>query len=381
MRPMPVVSMSIGPFTQRALDEAFGLAIGAWGVGFGEAMTDTQLTTGLGEVAAAIARTVVGEDLAHRDSQPGVVGDRRTQKGRRTERLFIRQDLAVGHTRSVVDGDMYGRPHHLSEESARRQLERERTPLMKSPEKIALVTGAGTGIGRAVSIALAEDGYTVIVAGRRIQPLTEVAEEITRLGGRALAIVADVSKEDSTTELFAAVKSNFGRLDLLFNNAGTNAPAAPLEELTLAQWQSVIDVNLTGAFLCTQAAFRLMKNQTPRGGRIINNGSISAHTPRPNSAPYTASKHAISGLTKCTALDGRAFDIACGQIDIGNAMTAIGSHVTRGALQPNGSTMVEPMLELAHVAQAVKYMASLPLTANVLTLTVMATGMPFVGRG
>ncbi len=196
---------------------------------------------------------------------------------------------------------------------------------MKSPEKIALITGAGTGIGRAVSIALAEDGYTVIVAGRRIQPLTEVAEEITRLGGRALAIVADVSKEDSTTELFATVKLKFGRLDLLFNNAGTNAPAAPLEELTLAQWQSVIDVNVTGAFLCTQAAFQLMKSQTPRGGRIINNGSISAHTPRPHSAPYTVSKHAISGLTKCTALDGRAFDIACGQIDIGNAMTAIGS--------------------------------------------------------
>jgi NAD(P)-dependent dehydrogenase (short-subunit alcohol dehydrogenase family) len=253
--------------------------------------------------------------------------------------------------------------------------------IMNSHEKIALVTGAGTGIGRAVSVALAEDGYTVVVVGRRMQPLAEVAEQIAGKKGRALVIVADITNEQSTRELFSRVKAEFGRLDLLFNNAGTVAPAVPLEELTLAQWQAVIDVNVTGAFLCTQEAFRLMKSQTPRGGRIINNGSISAHTPRPNSAPYTVSKHAISGLTKCTALDGRAYDIACGQIDIGNAQTAIGSHVSRGALQPNGSTMVEPMLDLAHVAQAVRYMASLPLNANVLTLTVMATAMPFVGRG
>jgi NAD(P)-dependent dehydrogenase (short-subunit alcohol dehydrogenase family) len=193
--------------------------------------------------------------------------------------------------------------------------------------------------------------------------------------------VADVASEKSVGELFAKIVSEYGRLDLLFNNAGTSARAVPMEELTLSEWQAVIDVNLTGAFLCTREALRIMKRQTPRGGRIINNGSISAHAPRPHSAPYTASKHAISGLTKATALDGRPFDIACGQIDIGNAATAIGSHVTQGALQANGTRVIEPTLNVAHVAEAVRYMASLPLDANVLTLTVMATGMPFVGRG
>ncbi len=247
--------------------------------------------------------------------------------------------------------------------------------------KVALITGAGTGIGRAVSMALSDIGFAVVLAGRRQAPIEEVAALVKQKGRRALALVADVANEQSTHELFAKTESEFGRLDLLFNNAGTNARTAPLEELTAAEWRAVIDVNLTGAFLCTQQAFRIMKHQTPRGGRIINNGSISAHAPRPHSAPYTASKHAISGLTKSTALDGRPFDIACGQIDIGNAATVIGSHVMDGALQANGSRAVEPTLELAHVAEAVRYMASLPLNANVLSLTVMASGMPFVGRG
>jgi NAD(P)-dependent dehydrogenase (short-subunit alcohol dehydrogenase family) len=247
--------------------------------------------------------------------------------------------------------------------------------------KVALVTGAGTGIGRAASTALTHDGWTVVLAGRRAESIETVAKDITNSGGRALAVSADVGSESSVRALFSRIRSEFGRLDLLFNNAGANARAVPMEELSLAEWQSVIDVNITGAFLCTQEAFRLMKSQIPSGGRIINNGSISAHAPRPHSMPYTASKHAISGLTKCTALDGRPFSIACGQIDIGNAATAIGSHVTQGALQANGTRQVEPTLSLAHVAEAVRYMASLPLEANVLTLTVMATGMPFVGRG
>jgi NAD(P)-dependent dehydrogenase (short-subunit alcohol dehydrogenase family) len=252
---------------------------------------------------------------------------------------------------------------------------------MNPADKVALVTGAGTGIGRAASLALAEDGYTVVVVGRRLEPLAEVADEIAKLGRRALAITADVSKEESVKVLFSRLELELGHLDLLFNNAGTVAPPVPLEEFTLSQWQAVIDVNVTGAFLCTQAAMKLMKSQTPRGGRIINNGSISAHTPRPNSAPYTVSKHAITGLTKSTALDGRAFDIACGQIDIGNADTALGALVSRGALQPNGARIPEPTMDVADVARAVRYMASLPLSANVLSLTVMATGMPFVGRG
>jgi NAD(P)-dependent dehydrogenase (short-subunit alcohol dehydrogenase family) len=252
---------------------------------------------------------------------------------------------------------------------------------MSSSLKVALVTGAGTGIGCAVSATLAADGWAVVIAGRRREPIDKLAGDIAQSGGRALAVTADVADESSVRALFSRISTEFGRLDLLFNNAGTNARAVPMEELSLAEWQSVIDVNITGAFLCTKEALRLMKRQTPQGGRIINNGSISAHVPRPHSAPYTASKHAVSGLTKCTALDGRPFNIACGQIDIGNAATAIGSHVTQGALQANGARQVEPTLDLAHVAEAVRYMASLPLEANVLTLTVMAAGMPFVGRG
>jgi NAD(P)-dependent dehydrogenase (short-subunit alcohol dehydrogenase family) len=247
--------------------------------------------------------------------------------------------------------------------------------------KVALVTGAGTGIGRAASVALAEMGYSVVLVGRRQAPLEEVAGQLTQRGLHSQVVVADVSQEQATHDLFARVHARFGRLDLLFNNAGIASRPVPLEELTPAEWRAVIDVNLTGAFLCAQQAIRIMKQQIPRGGRIINNGSLSAHTPRPNSAPYTASKHAISGLTKAISLEGRAFDIACGQIDIGNAATAIGTHAQRGALQANGSTLVEPMLDLSHVAAAVRYMASLPLNANVLSLTVMANQMPFVGRG
>ena len=247
--------------------------------------------------------------------------------------------------------------------------------------RIALVTGAGSGIGRAVSEALAADGFTVVLAGRRPAPLEELAARIAQTGGRALAVAADVTEEASTRALFERVREEYGRLDLLFNNAGIAARAVPLEELTLAEWRAVLDTNLTGAFLCTQEALRLMKAQAPRGGRIINNGSISAHVPRPLSAPYTASKHAILGLTKSTALDGRAFDIACGQIDIGNAATAIAGHLSQGALQPDGSRRPEPLMDVRDVANAVRYMAGLPLGANVLNLTVMASGMPFVGRG
>jgi NAD(P)-dependent dehydrogenase (short-subunit alcohol dehydrogenase family) len=247
--------------------------------------------------------------------------------------------------------------------------------------KVALITGGGSGIGKAASLALAADGFDIVLAGRRKEPLEVAAAEIAALGRHALAVVTNVSDPHSTEKLFARIRTEFGRLDLLFNNAGTNTRAVPLEDLTPAEWQSVIDVNLTGAFLCIQEAFRLMKSQAPRGGRIINNGSISATTPRPNSAPYVASKHAITGLTKATALEGRRYDIACGQIDIGNAMTRMGAHVTQGTMQADGSLAVEPTLELTHVAAAVKYMASLPLSANVLFLTVMATKMPFVGRG
>jgi len=247
--------------------------------------------------------------------------------------------------------------------------------------KVALVTGAGSGIGKAASLALAEEGFAVVLAGRRPEPLALVAEDIEARGQRALAVSTDIAKQPATHALFERVRQEFGRLDLLFNNAGIGARPVPLEELTVAEWQSVIDINLTGAFLCTQEAVRLMKSQTPRGGRIINNGSISSMTPRLNSAAYTASKHGILGLTKATALEGRPYDIACGQIDIGNAATELATHVSKGTLQADGSTAVEPMLDLAHVAEAVKYMASLPLDANVLSLTVMATKMPFVGRG
>ncbi len=252
---------------------------------------------------------------------------------------------------------------------------------MSGNGKIAMVTGAGSGIGRATALALLADGYSVVLAGRRSDALEQTAAQAGPAGVRALVVRTDVGDPDSVSALFESTKAAFGRLDLLFNNAGTGAPAVPLEDVTFEQWRRVVDVNLTGAFLCTQAAFRLMKSQDPRGGRIINNGSISAYTPRPYSAPYTATKHAITGLTKSTALDGRAYDIACGQIDIGNAGTEMTARMKDGVLQPGGEKAVEPTMDVGHVARAVLYMASLPLDANVLFLTVMATKMPFVGRG
>jgi len=247
--------------------------------------------------------------------------------------------------------------------------------------RVALVTGAGSGIGRAVSLGLATDGFDMALVGRRREPLVQLAAQIAQLGRRALIAPADVTDAAAVRELFGQVEAQFGRLDLLFNNAGTNARLAALDDLTPPEWQAVIDVNLTGAFLCTQQAFRLMKRQTPRGGRIINNGSVSAVTPRPHCAAYTASKHAITGLTKAAALEGRSHDIACGQIDIGNVATAIGAHIVQGTLQADGSTAAEPAMDVRHVVDAVRYMASLPLDANVLSLTVMATRMPLVGRG
>ncbi len=252
---------------------------------------------------------------------------------------------------------------------------------MASSERIAIVTGAGTGIGKAVALALLEDGYSVVFAGRRKEVLEATAGEWKSSSPRTLAVATDVSDPASVEALFARTKESFGRLDLLFNNAGTGAPGVSLEELTHEQWKRVIDTNLTGAFLCTQEAFKIMKEQQPRGGRIINNGSISAHAPRPNSAPYTASKHAITGLTKSTSLDGRKYDIACGQIDIGNAGTELTARMKNGVLQAHGSVEVEPTMDVQHVAGAVVYMASLPLDANVQFLMVMATRMPFVGRG
>jgi NAD(P)-dependent dehydrogenase (short-subunit alcohol dehydrogenase family) len=251
---------------------------------------------------------------------------------------------------------------------------------MTTHGKVALVTGAGSGIGRATALALLREGYAVVLAGRRREALEQTAAAGPD-AGRALVVPADVGDEDSVRALFETTRATFGRLDLLFNNAGTGAPAVPLEELTAEQWRRVVDVNLTGAFLCTRAAFRLMKDQVPRGGRIINNGSLSAHTPRPNSAPYTATKHAITGLTRSTALDGRKYDIACGQIDIGNAGTEMTARMKQGVLQATGEVAVEPTMDVEHVARAVVYMAGLPLDANVLFLTVMATQMPFVGRG
>jgi NAD(P)-dependent dehydrogenase (short-subunit alcohol dehydrogenase family) len=248
-------------------------------------------------------------------------------------------------------------------------------------QKVVLVTGAGSGIGRAVALAFAGEGCAVVLAGRRADALAETAALAP--GKTMLAVPTDVADPAAVQALFAAAKAKFGRLDVLFNNAGTGAPPVPMEDLTPAQWQAVVSVNLSGVFYCTQAAMRLMKAQTPRGGRIINNGSISAHAPRPNSAPYTATKHAITGLTKSTALDGRAFDIACGQIDIGNAQTALTARMTMaaGVPQPNGTMAPEPVMAVDAVAKAVLYMASLPLDANVLNMTVMATKMPFVGRG
>ena len=245
--------------------------------------------------------------------------------------------------------------------------------------KTAVVTGGGSGIGKAVALALAASEYQVVIAGRRRARLEEVASE--HGNGRITPMTVDVRDATSVRELFDAVGNTFGRLDLLFNNAGISAPAIPIEDITLEQWQSVVDTNLTGAFLCSQQAIRLMKTQQPRGGRIINNGSISAHSPRPNSAPYTATKHAITGLTKSISLDGRPFDIACGQIDIGNAATDLTEGIARGALQADGSVVPEARMDVDEVGRAVVYMASLPLDANVQFMTVMATKMPFIGRG
>jgi NAD(P)-dependent dehydrogenase (short-subunit alcohol dehydrogenase family) len=248
-------------------------------------------------------------------------------------------------------------------------------------KKVAIVTGAGSGIGRASALALLEAGFHVTLAGRRADALEATRAAAGDSADRALAVPTDATDPAAVKALFAATKEAFGRLDVLFNNAGTGAPAIPLEELTFAQWKTVVDINLTAVFLCTQQAFMMMKNQAPRGGRIINNGSISAHAPRPLSSPYTATKHAITGLTKATSLDGRAYDIACSQIDIGNAATEMTERMTRGVLQADGSTAVEPRMDVRHVANAVVHMASLPLDANVQFMTVMATNMPFIGRG
>ena len=250
---------------------------------------------------------------------------------------------------------------------------------MTAPAKHAIVTGAGSGIGKAAALALLEDGYSVALAGRRREPLEQTAKESK--SSRALVVPTDVADPASVRTLFATVRDAFGRLDLLFNNAGINVPNVPIEDLPFDQWKSVVDVNLTGVFLCTQQAVALMKQQTPRGGRIINNGSISAHVPRPDSSPYTATKHAVTGLTKSTALDGRKYDIACGQIDIGNAATELAARMATGVAQANGEVASEPLMDLSHVARAVVYMASLPLDANVQFMTVMATKMPFIGRG
>jgi NAD(P)-dependent dehydrogenase (short-subunit alcohol dehydrogenase family) len=252
---------------------------------------------------------------------------------------------------------------------------------MSSNDKVAIVTGAGSGIGKAVAVTLLRNGYSVALAGRRADALALAVRDAGDAGSRALAQPTNVADPASVRTLFERTRERFGRLDLLFNNAGTGAPGIPLEDLTFEQWQNVVNVNLTGVFLCTQEAIRIMKAQTPRGGRIINNGSVSAHTPRPNSAPYTATKHAVTGLTKSTALDGRKYDIACGQIDIGNALTDMAARMAKGVPQANGSVAVEPLMDVQRVADAVLHMASLPLDANVLFLTIMATKMPFVGRG
>jgi len=247
--------------------------------------------------------------------------------------------------------------------------------------KIAIVTGAGSGIGRASAVALLRAGYSVALAGRRADALAESVKLAGADGARALAVPTDVTNPESVCALFGKVKDKWGRLDVLFNNAGQNAPGIPLEDLTFEQWKNVVDVNLTGMFLCIQEAFRIMKAQDPRGGRIINNGSISAHAPRPNSTPYTATKHAVTGLTKCASLDGRKYDIACGQIDIGNALTEMAARMAKGVPQANGEIAIEAVMDVQHVADAIVHMASLPLAANVQFMTVMATKMPFVGRG
>jgi NAD(P)-dependent dehydrogenase (short-subunit alcohol dehydrogenase family) len=252
---------------------------------------------------------------------------------------------------------------------------------MAEGSKVAIVTGAGTGVGKAICAGLVGAGYSVVMAGRRREALEAAEQDMAVQGGRVLLVPTDVTDPSSVAALFAATRQAFGRLDLLVNNAGIGSPAVPLEDIAFEQWQKVVDTNLTGTFLCTQEAFRIMKDQDPRGGRIINNGSVSAYAPRPLSAPYTATKHAVLGLTKSTSLDGRAYDIACGQIDIGNAATDMTARMTEGVLQPNGTMVPEPRIDPKHVADAVVYMAGLPLDANVLTMTVMATKMPFVGRG
>ena len=251
---------------------------------------------------------------------------------------------------------------------------------MSSHSRVAVVTGAGTGVGKAAAMALLNDGYRVVLAGRRIDPLKEVVAQ-SGAGERALAVPTDVADPEAVAALFAATVSAWGRVDVLFNNAGVNTPGVPLEDLTLAQWRNVVDINLTGMFLCIQQAFRVMKAQSPRGGRIINNGSISAHTPRPNSIAYTSTKHAVMGLTKTASLDGRKYDIAVGQIDIGNAATEMAQRMATGVIQANGEIAIEPLMDVDVVGQSVLYMANLPLSANVLFHTVMATKMPFVGRG
>jgi len=252
---------------------------------------------------------------------------------------------------------------------------------LTTPARVAIVTGAGSGIGREAALALAREGFALVLAGRKRETRWQTASQAKRLGPRLLVVVADVGKPASVKALFARTQSVFGRLDLLFNNAGVSGPAAPLEDLTARQWQAVVDINLTGTFLCTQAAFRLMKAQKPRGGRIINNGSLAAHTPRPDSAAYTATKHAIAGLTKSTSLDGRKYNIACGQIDIGNVATDMTQRMKQGVVQADGSRKAEPTFDVEHVGRAIGYMATLPLDANVQFLTVMATRMPFIGRG
>jgi NAD(P)-dependent dehydrogenase (short-subunit alcohol dehydrogenase family) len=252
---------------------------------------------------------------------------------------------------------------------------------MASNGKVAVVTGAGSGIGKAVSLALHAAGYSVVLAGRRAEALDATAASASKDGGKVLMAPTDVAKQDSVKALFARVGEVFGRLDVLFNNAGTGGRALPMEDLTLEQWNKVVSVNLTGAFLCAQEAIKIMKAQQPRGGRIINNGSLSAHAPRPNSAPYTATKHAMTGLTKCIALDGRKYEIACSQIDIGNAETEMTARMSAGVMQANGAEMAEARFDVKHVADAVLYMANLPLDANVQFMTLMATTMPFIGRG
>ncbi|ANI04949.1 3-oxoacyl-ACP reductase [Pseudomonas putida SJTE-1] len=252
---------------------------------------------------------------------------------------------------------------------------------MTQNKKIALVTGAGSGIGRAVALALLEDGFSLVLAGRRAEPLQAVVAQALAAGGEALAVPTDVRDEQSVAQLFATIEEVHGRLDVIFNNAGINAPAVPVDELPLENWRNVIATNVDGVFLCARAAFGLMRRQQPQGGRIINNGSISAHTPRPFTAPYTASKHAVLGLTKALALDGRPYNIVCSQVDIGNALTELSERMTRGVRQANGEIVAEPMLDVRHVADAVRYIAALPLDANVLNMTVMASNMPFVGRG